>query len=133
MDWQNADLALFFARKPEAWPLFEAFAGVVFSRLPETVMRVQKTQITFSNRHVFACVSFLRVRRKSSLPEPHLTITLGLPHPLDSERVAAQTEPWPGRWTCHIVIGSEADVDDELVGWLLEAADFAEQKGRKSR
>ncbi len=133
MDDQLTDLALFFEQKPEAWPLFETFADEVFANLPETTMRVQKTQITFANRHVFAAASFLRVRRKSALPDPHLTITLGLPHPPDSERVAVMTEPWPGRWTCHFILGSVADVDDELLGWLLEAADFAENKGRKSR
>ena len=55
-------------------------------------------------------------------------ITLGLPYSLDSTRVAVKTEPYPGRWTTHIVIGKKEDVDEELLGWLAEAYDFAAAK-----
>ena len=51
-------------------------------------------------------MSFLRVRKKADLPDPYIVITLGLSYPLESSRVAGKTEPYPGRWTTHIVIGS---------------------------
>ena len=47
---------------------------------------------------------------------------------LDSPRVAVATEPYPGRWTHHIVICDPAEVDDELMGWVREAAAFAAAK-----
>ena len=90
--------------------------------------RVQKTQISFSNRHVFACVSFARVKRKAELPKRYMVITLGLPAPLDSERVAVKTEPYPGRWTHHIVVSSPEELDEELLSWMKTAYTFADAK-----
>ena len=90
---------------------------------------MQKTQITFYNSHVFACVSFARVKRKAELPEDWLTLTLGLPYPLESERVAVKTEVYPGRWTTHFVIGSKEELDGELLEWLEQAYAFSERKG----
>ena len=51
-----------------------------------------------------------------------------MPYPLDSPRVAVKTESYPRRWTTHIVIGKKEDVDEELLGWLAEAYDFAAAK-----
>ncbi len=90
--------------------------------------RVQKTQITFYNRHVFACVSFARVKRKAELKEGFMVITLGLPGPLESARVAVKTEAYPGRWTTHIVVSSPEELDEELLSWVREAYAFANAK-----
>ncbi|MDO5107061.1 MAG: DUF5655 domain-containing protein [Coriobacteriaceae bacterium] len=124
----DADTLRFFDGREEALPLYEAFEERLCERFPEAGKRVQKTQITFFNRHVFACVSFARVLRKAELPDPYIVVTLGLSHPLDSERVAVKVEPYPGRWTTHLVIGDVGEIDDELLGWLDEAYAFAEAK-----
>ena len=124
----DADTLLFFFSFPGALALLAALADAVVARFPETRKRVQKTQITYYRRHVFACVSFARVRRKAELPENWLTLTLGLPYPLDSERVAVKTEVCPGRWTTHLVLGSAAELDGELLRWLDEAYEFSERK-----
>ena len=124
----DADTLLFFDAHPGALELFAALEEAIFARFPEIRKRVQKTQITYYHRHVFACVSFARVRRKAELPATWLTLTLGLPYPLDSERVAVKSEVYPGRWTTHLVLGSAAELDGELPGWLDEAYDFAERK-----
>ena len=124
----DEDTLLFFDAHPGALELFTALEDAIFARFPETRQRVQKTQITYYHRHVFACVSFARVRRKAELPATWLTLTLGLPYPLDSERVAVKSEVYPGRWTTHLVLGSAAELDGELLGWLDEAYDFAERK-----
>ena len=68
-------------------------------RFPESKIKVQKTQITFSNRHVYACVSFLRVKKKAELPDSYFVLTLGLPYPLESARAAVKTEQI-GRASC---------------------------------
>ena len=124
----DADTLMFFHRHPDALPLYEAFEDVLFDSFPAVNKRVQKTQITFSNRHVFACISFARVKRKAELPEGYIVVTLGLPASLDSERVAVKTEPYPGRWTHHIVISKPEELDEELLSWIREAYDFAEAK-----
>ena len=119
------DVILFFDGHASALPLYEAFAEKLFAQFPDASVRVQKTQITFFNRHVFACVSFLRVRKKAELPDPYLVITLGLPYPLASDRAAVKTEPYPGRWTTHIVIGDPQEIDEELFAWVGQAYAFA--------
>ena len=128
MDYNAQDAFLFFSVQPAAFPLYKAFEAELLRRHPETLIRVQKTQITLSNRHVFACVSLQRVRKKAELPDPYIVITLGMPYPLESERVAAKTEPYPGRWTTHIVVGMEAELDEELFAWVECAYEFAESK-----
>ena len=64
---QNA--MLFFEQHPESYPLYEAFYEKLMSRFPEARAKVQKSQISFYNRHLFACVSFLRVKKKADLPD----------------------------------------------------------------
>ena len=128
MDLMNQDVLLFFDQHQTVLPLYEAFAAKVAAQFPDCRIRVQKTQITFSNRHVFACVSFLRVKKKAELPDHYFVLTLGLPYPLESARAAAKTEPYPGRWTTHIVISRIADLDDELFEWVEQAYAFSDQK-----
>ncbi len=119
---------MFFERHPAALPLYEVFAGELLERFPATSLRVQKSQITFANRHVYACVSFARVKRKAELPDPYLVVTLGLAGPLDSDRVAVKTQPYPGRWTTHFVIGSTAELDEAFFAWVGQAYEFAQNK-----
>ncbi len=122
------DTLMFFDQHPNALPLYLCFEEAICSVYPDVNKRVQKTQITFSNRHVFACVSFARVKKKAELPNPYMVITLGLPYPLESRRVAVKTEPYPGRWTTHIVIGSVDELDEELIGWVRQAYAFSDSK-----
>ena len=128
MDNVPQDAMLFFNQHPESYPLYEAFYGKLMSRFPETKIKVQKSQISFYNRHLFACVSFLRVKRKADLPERYFVLTLGLSEPLTSDRVAVKTEPYPGRRTTHVVISSPSDLDEELFGWIEQAYQFAQEK-----
>jgi len=124
----DADALMFFDQHMDILPLYQAFEEILFDSFSVVNKRVQKTQITFSNRHVFACVSFARVKRKAELPMRYMVITLGLPAPLDSERIAVKTEPYPGRWTHHIVVSTPEELDEELLSWVREAYDFAAVK-----
>lgn len=125
---KDSETARFFDGRESAWPLYEALEKRLVDLFPAVRRKVQKTQISFSNRRIFVCASFARVKRKAELPDPYLVVTLGLSYPLDSERIAAKTEPYPGRWTTHIVIGSIDEIDEELLTWLSEAYAFAEAK-----
>lgn len=122
------DELFFFDRKPQAISLYSAFRTRLFEELDGVNIRVQKTQITFSNRRVFAAVSFLPARRVKDRPDPYITITLGLNRREGSARIDQAVEPYPGRWTHHLVIGSVEEIDDELMGWTREAYDFAASK-----
>lgn len=122
------DTLLFFDGHADLLPLYEALEARLLAKYPQMNIRVQKTQISFFNRHLFACVSFLRPRKKAELPASYFVLTLGLPAPLSSPRVAVQTEPYPGRWTVHIALSAAADLDAELFGWIDQAYAFAEKK-----
>ena len=56
------------------------------------------------------------------------TLTLGLGRRLDSPRVDAATEPYPGRWTHHMMLSDSAQLDKELVDWIIEASQFSQNK-----
>jgi hypothetical protein len=124
----DLDTEMFFDGHAEALPLYERFEELLRESFPAMGKRVQKTQITFYNRHVFACVSFARVKKKAELPEGYLVITIGLPAPLESPRIAVKTEPYPNRWTHHIVISRPEELDGELTDWIRASYDFAEAK-----
>lgn len=125
---QDMDTLFFFRDHLEALPLYEALERWLLTAFPGTRKRVQKTQISFYGRHLFACVSFARVRKKAELPGIWLTYTLGLPAPVESERAAVQTEPYPNRWTVHIVLRDPAELDEELMDWTRQAYSFSEHK-----
>lgn len=89
---------------------------------------MQKSQISYYNQRLYACVSFLKAKKKAELPEDYFVLTLGLSAPLESDRAAAITEPYPGRWTTHFVISSPSDLDGELFDWIEQAYQFAQAK-----
>ena len=121
------DILFFFGGKPPELALYEALFSQVEAAFPKGAVKVQKSQISFYGRHLFSAAS-LPVRRKKSWPEHCIVLTIGLSHRLDSPRVAVATEPYPGRWTHHILLSDEAQIDGELLGWLREAWEFAESK-----
>ena len=128
MDTATQDTLLFFDRHQAVYPLYECFQKKLLAILPESRIKVQKSQISYYNRHLYACISFLKVKKKSELPDDYFVLTLGLPAPLASNRVAARTEPYPGRWTTHFVISSPSDLDEELFDWIEQAYQFAQEK-----
>ena len=123
--WQ--DVLFFFDGKPWALPLYEALFTRMEEAFPEASVKVQKSQISFYGRHLFAAAS-LPLRRKKTWPTESLMVTLGLPEKLESSRVAVATEPYPGRWTHHILVTAPDEIDGELLAWLLQAYEFAESK-----
>lgn len=62
----------FFERKPGSRSLYEVFEKKVLSEVGNVDVKVQKTQIAFSNRHNFAFISFLHVRKKKERPESYI-------------------------------------------------------------
>ena len=122
------EAALFFAGKPGALELYEVFESRVLAEIDDVRVKVQKTQISFSNRHNFAFVSLLPVRRKAERPPVYITVTFGLRRRLDSPRIDGAAEPYPERWTHHVLIAGPEEIDDELMNWVKEAALFAAVK-----
>ena len=122
------DVLFFFKDHMDALPLYETFEDRVGKEIPDVRLRVQSSQISFYNRHMFSCISFLRVKKKKDMPEKYIVVTFGLPYRAASSRIAAAIEPYPNRWTHHVVVSKKEDIDDELMAWVREAADFSASK-----
>lgn len=122
-----ADMLFYFEGKPLELSLYEALFRRMEAEFPDGTVKVQKSQISFYGRHLFAAAS-LPVRRKKNWPEHCIVVTIGLPYRLDSPRVAVAVEPYPKRWTHHVLISEAGQIDDELMGWLREAWAFSERK-----
>ncbi len=119
------DETMFFDTHPAALPLYEMLKGSILSEVPKVRVEVKKTQISFFTKHMFAAASFTPVRKAKERPEPFLTVTFGLRRKVESPRIDAAAEPYPGRWTHHVMIASEQEVDEELLEWIREAAAFS--------
>ncbi len=124
----SSDKVYFFDQHMDSLPLYEAFESSVRKEITDIRIKVQKTQISFYNRHLFACVSFARVRKKKDCPDSYIVITFGLNHKLESPRIEAVSEPYPNRWTHHVLVSDINEIDNELMGWIKEAAAFSGKK-----
>lgn len=124
----NADVLCFFNEHAEALPLYERLESGILARVPGTEIRIAKTQISFFYRRMYACASFLPVRRAKDRPHPWLTVTFSLPEKVEDPRIDVATEPYPRRWTHHVMIGRPEEVDEQLLAWIAAAAAFAATK-----
>lgn len=122
---KDLDTALFFNEHPEAFQMYEALKNRILEDIRDVSIKVQKSQIAFANRHNFAFVSFLPARKAKERPKVFITVTFGLSYKKESPRIDVATEPYPNRWTHHVLISSVDEIDDELLGWIKEASDFS--------
>ena len=126
-DHYESDVLFFFDGKPAQLALYQALERAMEARFPEASVKVQKSQISFYHRHLFAAAS-LPLRRRKEWPKECLLVTFGLSHRLSSPRIAVAVEPYPNRWTHHVAVAREEEIDGELLGWLAEAYNFAAAK-----
>ena len=124
------DVLFFFGDRVDALPIYERLENAILTRVPDVKIKAAKTQVTFANRRGFAFVSFNPCRRAKDRPAVWMTVTFGLGCRKESPRIDAATEPYPGRWTHHVMVGTPDEIDEELLGWILEAAAFSDTKGR---
>ena len=53
--------------------------------------------------------------------ENSITLTFDLKRRIDDARIEEVVEPGPGRFTHHVIIEKESDLDDHMQAWLREA------------
>ena len=123
----ESDILFFFDGKPLELSQYETLFRRMETEFPDATVKVQKSQISFYGRHLFGAAS-LPVRRKKNWPEHCIVVTIGLSYRLDSPRVAVAVEPYPNRWTHHMLVQTPEEIDDELMGWIQEAYWFANTK-----
>ena len=128
----SADAAAFFGREAWAVSLWEEAAAAILSLGPEVEIRYSKTQVTFRTKNGFAFLSF-PYRRKAGWPKECLILPFGLGYPVEHPRIAVKTEAAPGRWTHHLLLAKNGQVDETVMGWLREAYAFSFRgRGRKT-
>lgn len=124
----SSEELLFFDKHTEALPIYDALVKRIAAEIENVEMKVGKSQISFYNKHFFACVSFARVRKKKDCPPSYIVVTFGLNYRLNSPRIEIAAEPYPNRWTHHLLVAEPNEVDGELMGWIKEAAAFSAAK-----
>ena len=124
------DILFFFGEHMDALPIYERLEETIMTRIPDVKIKVAKTQITFANKRGFAFVSFNPCRKAKDRPAAWMTVTFGLGYRKGSPRIDIAAEPYLGRWTHHVMVGSVDEIDEELLGWIQEAAEFAAVQGR---
>lgn len=123
-EYCQSDVLAFFQGHPAELAVYEALFRQLNEAFPEGWVKVQKSQISFYDKHLFAAAS-LPVRRRKGWPEQCLLVTFGLSRRVESPRIAMAVEPYPNRWTHHVTAAGADEIDGELMDWLREAHDFA--------
>jgi len=123
-------LERYFAGKPAELALCLSLIRWVLPQFPKTTLRVQKSQVSLDHRHPFAA-AWLPVRTVKGRPDHYIVVSFWLGHRLESSRVVSVAEPYPGRWTHHVLLQDEAELDPELAAWLGEAYALAARRGNR--
>ena len=119
----NADELQLFSGHEAALPLYVKLREEILTLWPDVEIRAARTQITFKARYGFAFVSTRRMGRRC--PEVFIIVSFGLHREVSSPRILAASEPYPGRWTHHVIVSDLSEIDGELLGWIAEAHDYA--------
>ena len=112
----------FFAGHPDALAVFDEVCAIL-DRLGPFAVRITRSQAGFRRRRAFAYVWMPGQYLRKPNADVVLSIDLGRRDP--SERFKEVVHPAPGHWIHHLEIHRLRDLDDEVVGWLSEAADAA--------
>jgi hypothetical protein len=95
----------------------------VLSTHPDTHERTTRSQVAFRRRRGFA---FLwRPEQYLRHPSAQVVLSLALPHRLGSARFKEVAHPARTTWMHHLEVHQVGDLDDEVAGWVREAADAA--------
>jgi hypothetical protein len=109
----------FFARDVFGSRVCAKVRAVLDSIGPYTV-RVTKSQVAFRNRRGFA---FLwRPGMYLDNPTADIVLSVALGRHDRSARFKQVAHPAAGQWMHHLEIRDVSDIDDQVAGWLREAA-----------
>ena len=126
----TAGVLAFLNGHPGRIALFEAYERAVLA-CGESEMAVTKSQISWGNPYKFAFFSLPSWLGKARREAGCAVATFGLNRRVDHPRIFQAMEPYPGRWTHHVILAGPEDVDGVLRSWLAEAYAFAQAKRRK--
>jgi hypothetical protein len=109
----------FFSEDVGRIKLFMSIREMIAS-MGEASEHIGKSQISFGTKRRFAWV-WMPLRTGKDRPEGCIILTLALRRKAESARVVEAVEPYPGRWTHHIVISDSKGLDGETLALIEEA------------
>ncbi|MGB7982743.1 MAG: DUF5655 domain-containing protein [Candidatus Nanopelagicales bacterium] len=112
----------YFSGHPFALEVFRTVEAVLARTGPFSV-RVTKSQAAFRRRRSFAFVWI--PGQYLAKPGAEVVLAIALGRHDASPRFKEVAHPSPRQWIHHLEVHSVDDVDDEVVRWLLEAAERA--------
>ncbi len=131
MQEENWTLEGLFKDRPACLKLYYGVEQYIKS-LGDVEIGVTKTQVSFGVRTKFAWVWLPQLWTKNR-PEDSITLTFDLDHQMSDHRIVETVQPGPGRWTHHVIIEKEADLDKVVKAWLAQAYEFGKINRRKRR
>ena len=54
-------------------------------------------------------------------PEHYIVVSFAADRRIDHPRIVSVAEPYPHRWTHHVLVSCPEDVDDKLLDWVEQA------------
>lgn len=115
----EADVARLFRGNTRRIRLFRAVEARIRAFGP-VGMQVTKSQVSFGTLRKFAWV-WMPLPGSRKRPADSLVLTFGLGRRIGDPRVVEAVEPRPGRWTHHVILQEETDLDGSVTDWLREA------------
>lgn len=120
----NPDILMLFDKLPAAFPIYEAAEAKILEAFPATRVKVGKTQVSFYNKYLYAAL-WPPPRKIKGRPEVYVGLTFGLGHQIEHPRIAVAVEPYPGRWTHHVLLAKPGDMDEQAMDWVGQAYEFS--------
>lgn len=126
MDLETLRLAeaFFDGWKPELTPVARTFLLRCLEQWPGTQVVTQKSQVGLRDPRPYCALWPPLHGGFRQRPRDFLVVSLFLPERLASERVAEAVEPYPGRWTNHLLLRTAEEVDEALLSWVARARQF---------
>ncbi len=123
----SVDELFFFNSYSDMLPIYMEMMNWLTDKYDDISVKIGKTAISLRNQHVFATVS-LPWRTVKGWPQRYLLFSIGLPYHKDSPKVRCAVEPYPNRWTHHILVETAEEFDEDLRSWMDEAYSFSKVK-----
>lgn len=121
----------FLGGDPRRLALFEAVEAAI-AALGPSEYQVSKSQIAWKNPLNFAFLS-RPTRTGPDWPEGCLLLTFGLGYRKEHPRIFQAVEPYPNRWTHHVILTAPGEVDETIRTFLTESYAFSQAKRRGKR
>ena len=112
------EVAEFYSDAPDAYSIHQAVSAAI-SRIGAAEVRVSKSQVGFYRKHPFAAT--WKPRQYLSGKHPPLVLNIYLKRRDSSPRWKEIVEPTKGRFTHHVELWSNRDVDNFVTSRLEEA------------